>query len=119
MKIIANKDVRFVTDDLREIYISKDEVLRVTYCKQSSKIHIDNSSISIPITQGQLKHYFTLIEDYDKLHFKRFKISLGSLGSLEKQVNNFIQDENIKVENIFEPNVNTVDIYYKCYKGEW
>lgn len=75
---------------------------------------------AIELTREQFEKWFSPVEECEKMHFHRIDLADAATNSERcSLVNKFIQDTNIKVEKIFEPNSNTIDIWYTKYIGSW
>lgn len=74
----------------------------------------------LELTKEQFEEWFSPIEEHSKLHFHRINLSSGMTDKDRcDKVNKFIHDANIKIDKVFEPNSNTIDIWYTKYVGNW
>lgn len=90
----------------------RDEI-DVRACSKPERVKID-------MTRDQFEEWFKPIEDYSKLHFYRIDLSIKASNAYRcDKVNKFIQDSNIRIDKIFEPDSDTIDIWYTKYIGDW
>lgn len=74
----------------------------------------------LELTREQFEKLFSPFENHSKLYFHRIDLSTEiSNEDRCNKINKFVQDTNIKIDKIFEPDSNTIDIWYTKYIGTW